>query len=67
MFLCSYLLLKSEVETWKQINDRFALKFGDKGLSDGHISATDYKSMPISRRQGPGALEISTDVLNILT
>lgn len=48
LFLRAFPQEKATVDTSKKLKDKFALKIGDKGLSYGLTSATDYKRLTYS-------------------
>ena len=45
LFLRAFPALRGDVDTQKKLKDKFALKLGDKGLSYGLTTATDYKTL----------------------
>ena len=45
MFLRAFPTLKTTAESSKKLKDKFALKLGDKGISYGLTSSTDYKTL----------------------
>ena len=48
LFLRAFPAEKNRLETAKRLKDKFALKLGDKGLSYGLTSATDYRTLTYS-------------------